>query len=293
MSQALVAVLQRRGRFWVAEPLFPRAAGAVGRGPVGRTTLASNRLAPPRKGSASEGALVLVTGPSPARGRRGGRAQIARVLGRPDVARDMIEAALLDRGLAREFDPAVQREAREVSRAPERETSRRDLRRLPTLTIDPVSARDFDDAISAEALPDGGVRVWVHIADVTAFVREGSPLDREARRRATSVYAPGAVEPMLPRELSNEACSLVPGQDRLAVTVELEVRDGKALGAAFYRSLIRSDQRLDYDQVDRIFAGAQHASDPWGKALQSAREAAAQLGAARAARAGVLKLAGL
>lgn len=299
--QALVAVLQRRGRFWVAEPLFPRSAAvgeAHGRGPSRRLTLGSNRLAPPRKGSASEGQLVLVQAPGVGRrgredrgrGGPGGRATIQRVIGRPDIARDVIEAAMLDRGLAREFASAVEREATELARAPAKEGARRDLRRLATLTIDPMSARDFDDAISAERLSDGGVRIWVHIADVSAFVAEGSLLDREARRRATSVYAPGAVEPMLPQALSNQACSLVPGQDRLAVTVELEVRDGKALGVAFYRSLIRSDARLHYEQVDRIFAGRERADDPWGKPLQAARDAAAQLGAARTARAGALEL---
>ena len=101
---------------------------------------------------------------------------------------------------------------------------RRDLRSLPTFTIDPVSARDFDDAISAVAEDDGSARVWVHIADVSAYVRPRSLVDREAYRRGTSVYVPGAVEPMLPTALSNNACSLVPGQDRLTVTVEMLVR---------------------------------------------------------------------
>lgn len=295
----MVAVLQRRGRFWVAEPFFPRSAAAQAP-PFGagarRLTLSSNKLAPPGRGSASEGQLVLVRGGAgrgsrERRGRPDGRAQIVRVLGRPEIARDVIEAALLDRGLARSFDPAVEQEARSLAAAPVAEQAgRRDLRSLATLTIDPATARDFDDAISAQRLPDGGVRVWVHIADVTAYVAEGSRLDREARRRSTSVYAPGAVEPMLPKALSNEACSLVPGQDRLAVTVELEVRDGRAQGAAFHRSLIRSDQRLDYEQVDRMFAGAERASEPWAATLQAAREAAAQLGRARAARAGALEL---
>src|SRR6202008_2394398 len=97
------------------------------------------------------------------------------------------------------------------------------------------------------------VRVWVHIADVSAFVREGSVLDEEARTRAFSVYVPGGVEPMLPAALSNEACSLVPGADRLAVTTELELHGAEVQRASFYRSLIRSDARLDYEQVDRIF----------------------------------------
>src|SRR5205807_5979268 len=142
----------------------------------------------------------------------------------------------------------------------------RDLRHLPTVTIDPAQARDFDDAISAESLGEEAWRVFVHIADVAAHVRPGAPVDREARRRGTSVYVPGAVEPMLPAALSNVACSLVPNQDRLAVTVEFVVSDGEAGRAAFYRSLIRSDARLEYGPVDRMFAGAERASEPWGPA---------------------------
>jgi ribonuclease R len=121
----------------------------------------------------------------------------------------------------------------------------------------------------------------VHIADVCAYVTPGSLVDREAYRRATSVYVPGRVEPMLPEALSNGACSLVPYQDRLAVTAELEVRGPKVAKASFYRSLIRSDERLDYDRVDRIFAGAERGADPWAAPLAAARAAAAALGSAR------------
>jgi len=126
--------------------------------------------------------------------------------------------------------------------------------------------------------------VWVHIADVSAFVSEGSALDAEARRRATSVYVPDAVEPMLPAALSNEACSLVPGAERLAVTVELDFAGADVRRASFYRSVIRSDERLDYDRVDRIFAGREAAADPWGVPLAAARRAAAALGEARERR---------
>ena len=222
---------------------------------------------------ADAGDLVLVQD-----ARRGSGARVVRVLGRPDVARDVIEGLMLDRGLSRGFDPAVEHEARaageRVARAP---GQRRDLRELATFTIDPTSARDFDDAISAEAIGDGHARVWVHIADVAAHVTEGSPLDREARRRATSVYVPGAVEPMLPHALSSDACSLRPGVERAAVTVELELRGASVAAAAFYRSLIRSDARLDYDRVDRIFAGQEAAAEPWREPLRAAREAAAAL----------------
>jgi ribonuclease R len=159
---------------------------------------------------------------------------------------------------------------------------------MTTFTIDPASARDFDDAISAERAGDAAWRVWVHIADVSAFVSPRDPVDREAYRRGTSVYVPGAVEPMLPEALSNDACSLVPGQDRLAVTVELLIERDQVARSAFHRSVIRSDARLDYDQVDRIFDGGERAAEPWAEPLAAARAAAAGLAARRAASAAIV-----
>lgn len=267
-----VAVLERRGKFLVAEPFF-------GPGP---------RLVVSRDRRVAVGDLVLVRQGAGRNGRPGGRATVSRRLGRSDVARDVIEGLMVDRGLRRAFDPAVEHEARAVSAGVDgegaRTPERRDLRSLPTFTVDPVSARDFDDAISAAEEPDGTRRVWVHIADVTAYVRSGSLLDREAYRRATSVYVPGAVEPMLPPALSNHACSLVPGQDRLTVTVELVLEDDRVRQSSFYRSMIRSDERLDYDRVDRIFAGSEAAEGAWGAGLACARAAAAALEARRASR---------
>jgi ribonuclease R len=261
-------VLTKHGKFLVAEPFFE----------------AGPRLAVSRDGSTRVGDLVVVR-TRPHRDGRGGRAVIARRLGRPEVARNVIEAFMVERGLKRSFDPAVVREAESAERADA--SGRRDLRSLPTFTIDPVSARDFDDAISAEREEDDGWRVWVHIADVSAHVPGGSLLDREGYRRGCSVYVPGAVEPMLPEGLSNGACSLVPAQDRLAVTVELSVHGTSVRRAAFYRSVIRSDARLDYERVDRIFAGNEAASDPWASPLAAAREAAAALREGRAAGGGL------
>ncbi|HTE59062.1 MAG TPA: RNB domain-containing ribonuclease, partial [Solirubrobacteraceae bacterium] len=186
--------------------------------------------------------------------------------------------------LRRRFDPLVEREARTAAERVPHDVARKDLRDLPTFTIDPPTARDFDDAISAERLDGGAARVWVHIADVAAHVPPGSAVDREAYRRATSVYVPGRVEPMLPEALSNEACSLVPHQDRLAVTVELEYSGGDLVRTAFHRSLIRSDARLDYPQVDRVFAGHERAEEPWAAPLALARGVAAALAAKRAVR---------
>ncbi len=200
-------------------------------------------------------------------------------------ARSLIDSLTRERGLPRAFERHVERAAR---RARDRRLdvrgdldSRRDLTELATFTIDPLSARDFDDAISAEALGDEAARVWVHIADVSAYVSEDSPVDVEALRRATSVYVPGAVTPMLPEALSNDACSLVPGRERLAVTVELELRGAEVASAAFYRSVIRSDERLDYERVDRVFAGREPALEPWAEPLDAARRAAAALQRAR------------
>ena len=270
-APAFPAVLERRGRFVVARELF--ASPAESRGAL--------TVSPARSGSQIGDLVLVAIKPT----RHGGRADIIRRLGRPDVARDVIEALMLSHGLARRFEPALEREARDASG--ESGASRRDLRALPTFTIDPVSARDFDDAISAEQTPEGTIRVWVHIADVSAYVAPGSLVDREARRRATSVYVPGAVEPMLPQALSNEKCSLVPGQDRLTVTVELELAGARVLRAAFMRSLIRSDERLDYDRVDRILDGAQPAGAGWAASLQAAREAARALGEERTKRGGL------
>ena len=273
---ARVAVLERRGKFLVAEPFF-------GSGP---------RLVVTRDRKANVGDLVVVSAGAAGSRRGSGRATITRRLGRPDVARDVIEALMIDRGLRRAFDPAIEHEARDVASidladAAVQGPGRRDLRELATFTIDPATARDFDDAISAEELEDGSSRVWVHIADVSAYVRPRSLVDREAYRRGTSVYVPGAVEPMLPTGLSNSACSLVPGQDRLAVTVEMVFDGDNVKRASFYRSLIRSDERLEYGFVDRVFDGSERAAEPWGAPLAVARRVAASLAARRERRGAV------
>ncbi len=262
----LVGVLARRGRFLTAEPFFARGRSITLDKPKGR---------------AGDGDLVLVR----MGGRNGrGRGVVERVVGRADVARDVLEALMLDRGLRRRFDPAVERAARLASPEDAGAAARRDLRELPTFTIDPATAQDFDDAVSAEELGPGRWRIWVHIADVAAHVPPGSLVDREAYRRGTSVYVPGAVEPMLPEALSNRSCSLRPGEDRLAVTVEMELRGADVVRASFARTLIRSDERLDYDRVDRIFAGTERPQEPWAAPLEAARAAAGALAERRASR---------
>jgi ribonuclease R len=262
----VVALLDKRGRFLIGDPFFARGAQMI----VDRD----------RNAGPGDLALLRIGGRGGGRGR--GHAKVVRRIGRPDVARDVIEGLLLDHGMQRGFDAAVERAAADaIAGEPGAAHPRRDLRALPTLTIDPATARDFDDAISAERLGSGAWRVWVHIADVSAFVRPGTALEREAYRRGTSVYVPGAVEPMLPEALSNGACSLRPHEDRCAVTAEVELHGAEVRAASFYRSTIRSDARLDYEQVDRVFAGAEAAAEPWAAPLEAAREAARALAARR------------
>jgi ribonuclease R len=253
----MVAVLGKRGRFMVAEPLF-------GQGP---------RTAVDARG-AGQGDLVLVGS-----GRRGAR--VVRELGRPDVARDVLEGLMIDRGLRRAYARSAADEAEFAAGEPVAGDARVDLTGLATFTIDPPDARDFDDAVSARREKDGVVRLWIHIADVSAYVRPGGALEKEAYRRGTSVYVPGSVEPMLPEVLSNRVCSLRPGEERLAVTVEVELEGAEVLRTAFHRSLIRSDVRLTYDQVDEVLAGRERAEEPWAEPLAVAREAAAALSGAR------------
>jgi ribonuclease R len=196
----------------------------------------------------------------------------------------VVEAMLRERLGFRGFSAALGREATEAAAAAERQPGpRRDLTALATFTVDPASARDFDDAVSAQ-LEGDGARVWIHIADVAAHVRPGSPLDLEARRRANSTYVPGVVEPMLPHALSSEACSLAPGVERLAVTAEIELGPGMApRSTRFYRSRIRSDVRLDYDQLDAIFAERVPAPEAVAEPLAAARAVASGLGEHRGA----------
>ena len=185
----------------------------------------------------------------------------------------------------------AEREAQAAQGRSITDPGRRDLRALPTLTIDAQSSRDLDDALSIlPAEPDGAMRVFVSIADVDALVEEDGAIDKEARSRATSVYLAGATLPMLPRALSEGALSLLPEQERPALTVELRIDpEGQVRSVDIYPSTICSDARLTYVQVARFLdTGVSHEIP---KALEDVlrwlRTASARLKTVRAARGGV------
>jgi len=168
---------------------------------------------------------------------------------------------LRDRGIYAEFPKDVEDEAAHLSTDWKTELPRRtDFREHAIVTIDPETAKDFDDALSIEQLGGKGGKRWilrVHIADVSHYVKEGGTIDREAWHRATSIYPVDRVVPMLPERLSTDLCSLRPGEDRPAMTVEIEVdANGDMVRTAFYRSVIHSRHRLTYDQVQALFNGS-------------------------------------
>lgn len=194
---------------------------------------------------------------------------VEEYLGEGDDPEIETRAVIIKFGLNQEFPHEVKAEAAAVPQevASSELKDRLDLRSLTTFTIDGADARDFDDAISVERLrgknQTGRFRVGIHIADVSHYVQEGSALDREARERATSVYLPNLVLPMLPEELSNGICSLVEGQDRLGLSVLVEMdRKGQVHGVSFKSTVIRSDARLTYDEVQEFADGGRM---PMGK----------------------------
>jgi ribonuclease R len=224
--------------------------------PKDQRLMQSMLIAPENLGGAQPGDLVsaeILTYPlrgRPAEGR------ITRVIGRPGDPHIDAELIIEEHELPVDFSPAVLKEAAAIPQevTPSMRRGRKDLRGLPTVTIDGEKARDFDDALSIERIK-GGWRLWVHIADVAHYVREESLLDQEAYARGTSVYLPDRAIPMLPEALSNGICSLNPQVDRLTLTAEMDIdKHGSVAKYDIYESVIRSDERMTYTAVKRILA---------------------------------------
>ncbi|GAA4718125.1 ribonuclease R [Brevibacillus fulvus] len=188
-------------------------------------------------------------------GRANPEGEVAEILGHKNDPGVDILSIIRKFGLPEAFPEEVLREAEsapdEIS--PEEIKGRRDLRDRMMVTIDGADAKDLDDAVSLEKLPNGNYRLGVHIADVSYYVKENSPLDQEAYRRGTSVYLVDRVIPMLPHRLSNGICSLNPKVDRLTITCDMEM-DGSAklVGYDIYLSVIRTNERMTYADVRSI-----------------------------------------
>lgn len=182
----------------------------------------------------------------------GAKAMIVEVLG-PSGDPDTETAAILaENGAPGSFPEEVLHDARRLNRefSPEDRAGLLDLTGEICCTIDPVDARDFDDALGIKREADGTFTVDVHIADVARYVVPGSPLDLEARDRSTSIYLPERVIPMLPEEISNDICSLRPGEERPAKTVRIRFTpEGERLNYSIHRSIIRSRRRFAYEEV--------------------------------------------
>jgi ribonuclease R len=262
--RTLVAELVGRGRGLAARPAFEQ----------GRPIALSRQA----RARARIGDLVTLS-------LKGRGATVVQIHGRADDPRAVLEVLLLDAGRRRRFSRTALEEAEapagaEVADDP----GRRDLREQPVVTIDPEGAKDHDDAVAIERR-NGGYRLYVHIADVARFVAPGGALDREAALRCFSAYVPGTVDPMLPADLSADACSLRAGVDRGVVTAEMDISaEGVVIGARFYRALIHSDRDLTYPEVDAYFDGRPLGDPRLERVIDTARAAAALLREVRMAR---------
>ena len=220
-----------------ARPIYVGDPGAKNAQPDDKVVVEMLRFPSPLHDG--EGVITDVLGP---RGKPGvDTLSIIRQFNLPDhFAADAVEEA---NAQADAFDEAI--------------GSRTDFTGATIVTIDPADARDFDDAISLDRLPNGHWRLGVHIADVSHFVRPNTALDREALERATSVYLPDRVLPMLPEVISNGLASLQPGKVRYTKSAVMEFTDdGLRVSTELFSAAIRSDKRLTYEQVDEFLAAA-------------------------------------
>jgi ribonuclease R len=186
--------------------------------------------------------------------------EVIKVLGTPGDNDVEMDSILAEFEFPLSFSPKAEKEAQQFKDLiPEEEIrKRRDFRDTFTITIDPADAKDFDDAISLKALPDGHWEVGVHIADVSYFVKPGTAIDDEAYQRGTSVYLVDRVIPMLPEHLSNQLCSLQPHKDRLCFSAVFEMDEtAKIFKEWFGKTIIHSDHRFSYEEVQTLIESGQ------------------------------------
>lgn len=182
--------------------------------------------------------------------------EVVSIIGNPQDTQTLISALLIDNGIQEKFSNEVIKEVDRIEEDFSKELeNRKDLRHLNIVTIDGADAKDLDDAVYVEKT-DLGYKLYVSIADVSYYVKEGTELDTEALKRGNSIYLVDRVIPMLPRKLSNNLCSLNPHEDKLTFTVEIDFdARGKVIGNDFYKSVIKSKYRMTYTDVNKIFEG--------------------------------------
>lgn len=292
-----VRVVRRMGRLAavieeVVERVRPRVVGTIdlrGREPVllsGRATEPIRLVDLPAEPLVPNSLAVaeIVEHPS---AYRPARARLVRILGEAGDPAVELEASRIAWNVPEPFPEAVEAAARAIptTPTPSDHAGRMDFRETPVFTIDPPDARDFDDAISIVPGTSRDARGWtvgIHIADVSHFVEPRGVIDTEAYARATSTYLPGSVIPMLPERLSNGACSLVEGEDRLTVSILVEFDEAlEPRSFRHGRSIIRSKRRFTYDEVDALWATG---AGPFHGELVQLRRIAERLHGMRVAR---------
>lgn len=210
--------------------------------------------------------------------------EVVQIIGAPGEHETEIQAIIIDKGFSTGFPPEVEQETESISGiiTPEIIAERKDIRNVPTFTIDPEDAKDFDDALSFQILPDGDIEIGVHIADVSHYVTPGTKLDREAKYRGTSVYLVDRVIPMLPEKLSNELCSLKPNEDRLAFSAVFTFDQKASIAGTkptvkkqwFGKTVIHSNKRFTYEGAQEILESK---SGEYANELRIANEIAKNL----------------
>ena len=228
------------------------------------------------RGEAEQGQLVIAE--RVGRSERAG-VKVIEVVGDPLAPRSFSLIAIAKHGIPHIFPEEVLEEAPRAAKLKLSDKAREDLRHLPIVAIDPADARDHDDAIWAEPDGQGGFNALVAIADVSFYVRPGSALDREARKRGNSVYFPDRVVPMLPEVLSADVCSLKEGEDRAAMACHLHINaDGKVSSFRFTRALVRIAHNIAYEDAQKAVDEGnppEYLANLWAawKALAAARHA--------------------
>jgi len=205
--------------------------------------------------NAKSGDKVVVVITEWVEGSRSPLGKVIHLLGKPGDNNVEMNAILAEYDFPLAFPERVEKEAEKISKTISDEdiAKRRDFRSFTTFTIDPADAKDFDDAISYEKLDNGLHRIGVHIADVSHYVKKGSPLDQEAYERGTSVYLVDRTIPMLPEVLSNNLCSLRPNEDKLCFSAVFDLNDdAKVIHEWFGKTVINSDRRFSYEEVQEI-----------------------------------------